>query len=365
MDSIVAKLLEPKFFDAFIQENMKLSSYKADWKEEMAPEYCAAKVYQSNLAEYSAAMVGSVIDKNAEKPTHRMPTADQLFGAISHIGDEWQMDNDRLDQFYTLEGRYRDKFANANNEMRSTEFQKLVQFLFDPFEKAVIAPHKRIDMLYFEGLFNGTQTVSRTNNTSANVSFTYDLGVQSFKVNVAAWGNATSTPIDDIQEIQAYAEAHGKSILKIRMSKGTFRKMCKSSQLAGLFTMKLGKVDVKPNSILSVADVNAYLESVLLPTIQIEKDRFSTLADGTSVNITPNDRVVFQCAERVAVLKVADPLESVDPLPNKTYSTYDDNLVGFWRDKHGRFVDYDMWATPVFNGKNDYFILKTDTVKDA
>lgn len=362
MDSLVAKLLEPKFFDAFVQDNMKLSTYKADWKDEMNVEYCGAKVYQANLAEYAAAMVGSVIDKNAEKPTHRMPTINQITGAISHMADEWQMDNDRLDTFYTLEGRYRDKYSAYNAAQRTAEFQKLIQFLFQPFEIAVIAPHKRIDMLYFEGLFKGTQTVSRTNNTAANVSYTYNIGVQQFKAAVAAWGNASSTPIDDIYAIQAYAASHGKSVLKIRMSKGTFRKMCKSNQFVSLFTMKLGKVDVKPNSILSVADVNAYLESVLLPTIQIEKDRYSTLADGTSINLIPDDRVVFQCADRVAVLKAADPLESVDPLPNKTYSTYDDNLVGFWRDKHGRFVDYDMWATPVFNGKNDFYILKTDEV---
>ena len=67
-DSLILKLQEPKVFDTFIQENMKLSTYKAEWKEEMgAPEYCAAKAYQAYLAEHTAAVVGSVIDKNAEK----------------------------------------------------------------------------------------------------------------------------------------------------------------------------------------------------------------------------------------------------------------------------------------------------------
>ena len=41
----------------------------------------------------------------------------------------------------------------------------------------------------------------------------------------------------------------------------------------------------------------------------------------------------------------------------------DDNLVGYWRDKTGRHTDCDMWAQPVFNGINDYFILKTDSVE--
>lgn len=359
-DSLILKLQEPKVFDAFVQENMKRSTYRAEWKDEMpAPEYCAAKAYQAYLAEHTAAIVGSVIDKNGEKPTHQMPSAEQLVGSIGRMGDEWQMDNDKLGQFYYLEGRYRDRANTYNAAQNAAEFEKLVKYLFDPFEKAVIAPHKRIDMLYFEGLFNGTQTVSRRDNTKSAVSYSYDLGVKKFKAKVAAWGEANSTPIDDIQEVVDYASSIGKTVMKIRMSKSTFRKMCLSSQIKDHFTLKLGKVDVKPAAI-GVADVNAYLESVLLPTIQVEKDRFATLADGKSTNLTPDNKVVFQCAETVAVLKVSDPLESIDKLPNKTYSTYDDNLVGFWRSDRGRFVDYEMWAQPVFTGKNDYFILEAD-----
>lgn len=365
MDSIVQKLLNQRYFDAFIQENMKLSTYRAEWKDEMTAEWTAAKMYQANIAEYAAAMVGSVIDKNAEKPTHVMPSINQLFGAISHMGDEWQMDNDRLDQFYQLEGRYHDKQASYTAEQRTAEYRNLIKFLFDPYEKAVIAPQKRVDMLYFEGLFNGTQTVSRANNTKANVSWTIDLGVKKFQAKVAAWGTATATPLDDIQAVDDFARSRGKAIQKIRMSRSTFRKMCKSDQIIKAFKIKLAKVDIVPSTIISLADVNTYLESIMLPVISVEKDRFVTLADGKQTNLTVDDRVVFQCAQRVAVLKVADPLQAVDPLPNKTYSTVDYALIGNWRDKKGRFVDYEMWATPVFTGLYDYFIMETDKVATA
>lgn len=361
VNSIVEELLKPKFFDAFIQENMKTSTYKAEWKNEMTTEYEAAKVYQANVAEYAAAMVGSVIDGYAEKPTHQMPSIDQIMGSIAHMADEWQLDNKRLEQFYYLEGRYRNRKENYTEAQNVAEFDKIVKYLFDPFEKAVIAPHKRIDMLYFEGLFKGTQTVSRTNNPQANVSFTYDLGVKKFAAKVAAWGTDTATPIDDIEQVQDYARAHGKVIRKLRMSRVTFRKMCKSSQIIQAFTLKLNKIDVKPSAV-SVADVNTYLESIMLPTIVVEEDKFATLSDGkTTVNLIPDDYVVAQCADRVAILKVSDPLEAVDQLPGKTYSTHDDNLVGFYRDKKGRFIDYDMWATPAFVGREDYYILKTGT----
>ena len=89
---------------------------------------------------------------------------------------------------------------------------KIITFAFRPFERSVIAPHKRLDMLYFEGLFNGTQTVSRNNNKKANVSYTFNLGVKTFKAKVAAWGQANATPIADIRAVVQYAKTKGRTI---------------------------------------------------------------------------------------------------------------------------------------------------------
>lgn len=371
MDSILKKLQEPKAFEAFIEESMKLSTYRALWKDEISQvDYCAAKVYQTAMAEYAAAIVGSVIDKNGEKPVHQMPTVGELTGTIGHMGDEWELDNDYLDQLYYLEGRYRDRYGRYTPSQNQSDYDKLISYAFRPFEKAVIAPHKRLDMLYFEGLFNGTQTVSRNNNKKSNVAYVFNLGVTTFEAQTYAWGDQTNaanaTPIKDIRKVVMYAKSKGRTIQRIRMSEQTFFNMCQANEIKSTFKLNLNTVEVNPSvPLLSPAQVNAYLQSVLLPTITVEPDRFVVLADGTSANLTPDNRVVFQCANNVAVMKVADSLEQVDPLPGKTYTTHDDNLVGYWRDKTGRHTDYDMWAQPVFNGVNDYFILKTDSVENA
>ena len=360
MDSLIKELEKPKRFDVFVQEQMKNSTYKPLWKDEIATiDYEASRTYRAAIAEYSAAMVGSVIDKNGEKPTHTMPSANELVGSISHMGDEWQMDNDRLDQYYYMEGRLRNKYGNDTPAMyASNDYAKLVKYLFDPFEKAVIAPQKRIDLLYYEGLFSGTQTVDAKNNKKSNVTYKIDLGVKKYHPT-AKWGGETSSPISDIQRIVDELSAKGKTVVKMRMSTRTFRKMCKSKEFADTFKLKLGKVDISPAKI-TFNEANLYLESLLLPTITIEPDRFVKLQDGSTINMTVDDRVVFQCVQNVAVLKVSDPLEMIDPLPNKTYSQYDDALVGFWRNEKGRFIDYEMWATPVFYGLDDFFIMETD-----
>lgn len=370
MNSILKSLQDPKAFQAFIDENMKVSTYKALWKDEISQiDYEAAKQYKANLAEYGAAIVGSVISKNGEKPVHQMPDYNEIIGSIGHYGDQWELDNDYLEQLYYLEGRFRNRTANYTQAQNQQEYDKLISYAFRPFEKAVIAPHKRLDMLYYEGLFKGTQTVSRTNNVKANVSYTLNLNVTQFKNKAggASWATpANALPIDDINRVVEYAESKGRDVQRIRMSKNTFAKMCKTNQIKNVFSLELRSVKVAAAvPMLGVDQVNQYMSAVGLPNIVVEPNRFVELPNGQSINLTPDDRVVFQCATNVAVMKIADPLELVDPLPDKTYSTHDDNLVGYWRDKTGRHTDYDMWAQPVFNGINNYFILKTDEVDEA
>ena len=363
MNSILKQLLDPKSFQTYIDENMKTSTYKALWKDEIKQvDYCAAKVYQANLAEYTAAMVGSVIAKNAEKPVHHMPDFGQLTGSIGRYGDEWELDNDYLDQMHQLEGRYRDVAGrNYTQAQLNAQYDKLIEYSFRPFERAVIAPHKRLDMLYYEGLYNGTQTVSRSNNAKANVSYTFKLDIAQLSVGTN-WGEEGATPIADIKKLKDEAKKKGRKILKLRMSENTFYKMCKAKEIKDTFKLNLGTIQVNPAvPMLTTEQVNTYLRSILLPTIQIDEDQFVTLADGSTVNLIADDRVVAQCADTVAVMKISDPLELADPIPNVSYSSHDDNLVGYWRDKTGYHINYDMWAQPVFNGLNDLFILKTTT----
>lgn len=368
MDSLLKKLLDPQVFSAFVSENMKTSTYKANWKGEMDVEYEPSKAYKAIIAEYAAAVAGSIIDKNAEKPTHSLPTAAELTGSIARMADEWQMDNDKLDQFLYLENRYRSKFGTngliQGNVQSVEQYRKLVKFLFGAFESAVIAPHKRIDLLYYEGLFKGSMTLSATNNSKSGLTFSLSTGATQYKClsTGAVWGATGATPLADLQACISSAESNGKAVQKIRMSRNTYANMCKVGEFTSVFKLNLGLGKVSPSGVIPVEIVNQYLESISLPMIVIESPKLVLLPSGSSTNAIPDNRVVLQCADKVAVLKVADSTEMADPLPNKTYATYDDNLVGQWRDSKGRFVDYEMWAMPVFTGRNDYFILKTDEV---
>ena len=135
--------------------------------------------------------------------------------------------------------------------------------------------------------------------------------------------------------------------------------MCQAKEIKDTFKLNLGTLQINPSvPMITTEQMNIYLRSILLPTIVIDEDQFVTLADGTSINLIPDNRVVAQCADSVAVMKEAEGLEAIDPIPGVSYANHDGNLVGYWRDKTGYHLTSDMWAQPVFNGVNDYFILK-------
>lgn len=368
MKSILEEINDQDNFDAFISENMRLSSYVPLWKSEVSDvEYTSTKNFSTYTASYSAAMVASIIEKNAEKPITEMEALGLINGSISRMGDRFQLDNDRLERLFEMEDRFRRRDTNFTQEKRQSEYAKIVKFLFDPYEKAAIAPHKRLDMLYFEGLSDSTFTVNLANNPQGiQLSTPIDLGIQKYGVSVV-WnaGNAdTMKGIEDIKAVCNALKAKGRIVTRLRMTENTFNKLQASAQFNAQVKMTLGTLQVAPVGLLPLPLVNQYLTGLQLPPISIEEHYVSN-RDRTLVNMFKDDRVVFQCAPTVAKMMVSDPLELRAPLPNRKYSSYEDNLISMYINETGRFTEYEMWGLPVFDDTDNLAIMKVDTLQSS
>lgn len=360
--TILETIQNKKAFDAFINENMKTSTYKVGWDKEMPVEYEASKTYQAMTADYAAAMLGTVIDKNAGRPKRNMPNIGDLIGSIARMGDEWQIDNDRLERYYYMENRFRSKMKDLTEEQQKAQFKAIVKYLFDPYEKAAIAPHRRILAQYWEGLSDGQITLTVTNNKGGAVwsgGLSTGISVSKLADGAVAWGTSTLETMDvlgTIQYLEDIADTAGKTVQKFRVSKATASLICQSKQMKNLIGVTLGKIKTATTPILSIDLVNEYLTGMSHAPIEVINDK-GILQTGSAISMFKDGRLVAQCADKVAVLKVSDPLETVDPVPNKVYTSYFDNLVSQWRNEQGRYVAYEMFGFPVFTGRNDVFIL--------
>lgn len=363
MKTILQEISEEKNFDAFIQEQMKISTYKPEWKKEMDTDFSVSGAFNEFVGEYAAAQAGSIIAKNADKPLREMPDLGSITGTIGRLGDRWQLDNDRLDKLMQLEGRYRGRAGNFSTQQKASEWQKVIRFLFNMFEPAAIAPHKRLDLLFYNGLSDGKYEVTLSNNPDG-VQWVLDLRIPTHKLRStdALFSDvANSDPVAVLQYFTLQLRAKGKIVSKIQMNFNTAQKVLSSEKIKAAFSVDVPKGRVSPSGIVSLEMLNGYFKVVGLPPIEIV-DVFVTLpgTDNTAVNAFKDDRIVFRTGASVAKLMVKDALESKDPHPNKVYTIFEENLISSYRREEGRFVEYEMNAIPVFNGKNDMAILKID-----
>lgn len=360
--TIIEEIQDQKNFGAFVNENMKTSTYQIGWNAEMDVEYEASDSFKDITVDYAAAMLGTVIDKNANRPKRDMPNIGQVSGTLGRIGDEWQMDNDRLRKYYFMEERFRSRMTNLTTEQQGLEYAKLVKYLFNPYELAAIAPHRRILAQYWEGLSDGQVTLTKTNNAGGVVwSAALSNGIS--KVNLrnadVVWSAATLATMD-VLGVLKYAEdiadAAGKTILKYRVSKTTASWIMQCTQLKNLIGKDLGTTKTATSPYLSMETINTYLTGIGIAPIEVVSAK-GVLNTGTAVSMFKDGRLVSQYAPKVAVLKVTDALESIDPVPNKVYTSYFDNLISQWRNDNGRYIGYEMFAFPAFVGRNDVAII--------
>lgn len=365
---IIDIIQEPVAFSAFINENMKNSTYKVAWNEEMSVEYEASKSFAELTAEYAAAMVGTVIDRNSPRPKRDMPSVGEISGTLARFGDEWQISNDRLEKYFYMEDRYRQVSKNLTETQKNDQYKNIVKYLFNPYELAAIAPHRRIWAQYLEGLSDGQVTLTKHNNEGGLVWKTaLPIGIQKniLRAKDEIWSENTLETMDVISVLkyqETLANSAGKSVLKHRVSDATASLIEQCKQFRDLIGLKMLNIQTSTTPGISLEHINNYLNSIRIAPIEVVKE-FGTYANGTTFSLFKDGRVVSMCAPRVAVLKVSDPLEAFDPIPNKVYTSFFDNLLSQWRDSKGRYVAYEMFAFPAFVGRGDVFIL--DVTKKA
>lgn len=368
MKYIIEQIQEQKSFDAFVNENMKTSTYQVGWDREMDVEYEPSKAFQAYTAEFAAAMLGSVIAPGAERPKHDMPSIGEITGTIARMGDEWQISNERLERYFYMENRFREKAKNFTQEQKGTQYARIVKYLFNPYETAAIAPHRRILAQYWEGLSDGQYMLDKKNNKGGIVwSLPIPNGIAKHKLRKTdiVWSKDNLKTMDiiaAIEYLEEIADAKGRTIQKLRVSKRTAALITQAEQFKNLLGLSLGKIKTATTPAMGIDLVNEYLTGVNKPTFEVIND-VGILATGEPISMFKDGRVVAQCIDRPAVLKVADPLETIDPVPNKVYTSFNDNLISQWRDTNGRYVAYEMFGYPVFTGKDDVFILDV-TAKD-
>ena len=334
MDITIDSLFNGKGSDGFIKSvadrSLAVERNKILITNYLSFESTPTRLFKSLYGTTSAVRMGSVIDRNANKPVRGRSPMGEATLEVAYLGDRFQMDNDRLEQLNDLLKR-----ANASASPASFIAEEVTNFLVQDFRELTIAPYKRMEKVLFDLIYNSTASVTVSDNPK---------GVQLLDMNlpinvVRAKGSDKGHLVDFLVNVR---NQYGHlSFSRMEMSQATYLKhIGRNAELLGKYKVSQGNVEVSITGTVPVSAVNPMFESIGLPPIRIVSNKVVDLA-GKETDMCPEDKIVFLPEGELGKLRHYSTLESVDPVPGKVYTSLKgSHLISSFRTEEGRFLEY-------------------------
>ena len=334
MDITIDALLNGKGSDGFIKSvadrSLALERDKILLTHYLRFQGTTTRIFKSLYGTTSAVRMGSVIDRNANKPVRGRRPMGEATLEVADLGDRFQMDNDRLEQLRGLLAR-----ANASASPKEFIANEVVDFLVEDFRELSIAPYKRMEKVLFDLMYNGNASVTISDNPKGVQILDMNLPINVVRAKSSDKGHLVDFLVDVRNKYDHL------SFSRMEMSQATYFKYFGSDQgLVGKYKISQGNSEVSITNTVPVSAVNSMFEALGLPTIRIVRNKVVDLA-GKELNICPDDKIVFLPEGDLGKLRHYSPLESEDPVPGKIYTSLEgSHLISSFRTEEGRFLEY-------------------------
>ena len=332
--TIESLLTNPGTIKAVI-DRLEVQATEADkiqWKDYLTPKQANPDgTFKTFVGTQTAVIVGSIIDKYANKPIRKRHPLAQGFGEVAALGEAYQMDNARLEQLQILIDTYNQRGEKAVAE-------EIVSFLVDDMRQCYLAPHKRMDLMLADLKYKGEA------ETESNVDME---GVKIEKITLPvtkltpASGNQTKFISYLANQIESL-RAQGKDIAVLEMSRATFATyIVGCSEFKDTFVSKFGSFEFKSGGLATPAMANDLFAALQIPAVIKIKQEYISKQNGVSANIVPDKKIAMLPNEKLGNLRWKKPYELTDHIPQKTYSERENGLfIATQRTEEGRFVEY-------------------------
>ena len=246
--------------------------------------------------------------------------------------------------------------------------QQLINIMWGNTETAVNGVEAKIDLIFLSLLSNcGVFEFNEKNNPEGGVRGSIDMKMP--KENIATankpWTKENSDSVDPFEDIQAVLDAADdkSEIGTILLSPA---KMSFITSNKNMKKMIFGSD--KSSSILTMAEINQYMEKNEYPTFQKIRRNVRIHKGNTTYRIKPwnGDNIVFVPSGKLGKVKNSYTDSELKPESDVTYSNYGRIRVSEWYvgqtkgTRHGEFTKAESLALPVITEFNDIYTLKTN-----
>lgn len=287
----------------------------------------------------------SVIARGSASPLRSRAALEKYSGDIPAIAEKFAMDEQDYRDFMTLQA------LNVSDNVKKNQ---LLSLMFGDVKKAGDSAMKRLDIMTLEAVSTGKISLDITNNPDGVVlANPIDLLMPALNKKNAAvtWNTAASaTPLVDINTMIDYQTSRGVRIEKMLMTRSTFLKMTKTTEVkdaVGTFIGARSVTKVMP----TLDNMNDFLVANQLPVIELVDQAIGIEKDGVISTIRPfkDENVAFIPGGKLGKVHNAIAIEEMRPVESVAYAKFNNALISKWA-QNEPFLEYTKVELNAFPG---------------
>lgn len=325
------------------------------WQRYLDFEYTSSRLFKTYLGTVTGVTMGSVIDKNANKPIRERKNLGSGVGEVAILGNRFQLDNDRLDIVRELIAKF-----NSAGKGQPEALNDIINFLADDLRQCTLAPHKRMDYVVGQLRSTGKASVKLADNPQGIELIDLELPVITKTPEASDKSNLISYLQKAVQELRPTVGTFGI----MEMTRTTFNnRIAKSSEFANAYKMILGSAEIAVGGgVITDAMANQLLTGIGLPAIRIVEE-YVVDEQGTTKSCFADDRISLLRQDKIGKMMWHTPYEITDPIPNKVYTGLQGgHFISTQRTDEGRFTEYMAEWMPNIAEPNKIVVFDLDNL---
>jgi len=256
--TILKQQMTKKNLEAFVNKAYEAFIKRSFWAQFFVLKYTNQLNWESLSGSSGAPVMADVIEYNATAPIKSRRVVSKASGDIPKIAISRKMDEKDLNDYNTL-------MALATDASQ----KDILDIVFNDPEFVFEGVMARTEWLCMQAMSKGVISLTVSNNNGIVTETAVDFGIPSANKTAVstAWSTAaTATPMTDIKTVADAAEAAGRPVKYMVMDKSTLNYALATTEVKDSFAA-FQRISTSRKNLVSLADLNLMLETLLLPTI--------------------------------------------------------------------------------------------------
>ena len=321
------------------------------YKQMLTPDYSSDLKFGADKINHSI-VAADVVSMDSSLPLKKRDSFQRVYGDIPKLG---------------LKFVKREKEITEINTMiaRGVKQAQIAAKIFDDVAKCMKGIDVRKEIIFLQGISTGVAIADSDNNKGIGIRVDYGYKEENFLRAKKRWNTNGETPVDDLEEVFAKAEADGNQINVVMMSKKYYDYFKKSDQgkvlaanYSGYNFSSVANLGIPANTVFQSAFKDHFGADLI-----IVNSSFRVEKDGVLTTVRPFEEANIVCLpdRNVGRLVYGTLAEETNPVNGVVYqSAGEGTLISKYskNDPLEEFTAGQALAIPVIDNGDQIYVMQ-------